>query len=94
MLTQVWFPWRYFAYADWYHLAGVVFARDLVLVVLLVVLVFRSGPCAGRRVQALLVDLDAHGRARRRAAVRRALDEHALDAHVAASPARAGSACR
>ena len=39
VLTQVWFPQRYWAYADWYHLAGVVFARDLVLVVLLVVLV-------------------------------------------------------
>ena len=39
VLTQVWFPQRYWAYADWYHLAGVVFARNLVLVVLLAVLV-------------------------------------------------------
>ena len=39
VLTQVWFPQRYWGYADWYHLAGVVFARDLVLVVLLAVLV-------------------------------------------------------
>jgi uncharacterized membrane protein len=39
VLTQVWFPQRYWGYADWYRLAGVVFARDLVLVVLLAVLV-------------------------------------------------------
>ena len=39
VLTQVWFPQRYWGYADWYHLAGVVFARNLVLVVLLAVLV-------------------------------------------------------
>ncbi len=40
ILTQVWFPQRYWDYADSYHLAGVVLVRDLVLVVLLVVLVF------------------------------------------------------
>ena len=39
VLTQVWFPQRYWSYADSYHLAGVVLVRDLVLVVLLVVLV-------------------------------------------------------
>ena len=39
VLTQVWFPQRYFAYADTFHLAGVVLARDLVLVALFVVLV-------------------------------------------------------
>ena len=38
VLTQVWFPSRYFAYADDFHLAGVVLARDLVLVVLAAVL--------------------------------------------------------
>jgi hypothetical protein len=35
----VWFPQRYWGYADLYQLAGVVFARDVVLVVLLAVLV-------------------------------------------------------
>ncbi len=39
LLTQVWFPQRYFAYANDFHLAGVVLARDLVLVALFVVLV-------------------------------------------------------
>jgi hypothetical protein len=38
VLTQIWFPLRYFAYADSFHLAGVVLARDLVLVALFVVL--------------------------------------------------------
>jgi uncharacterized membrane protein len=38
VLTQVWFPVRYFAYADSFHLAGVVLARDLVLVALFAVL--------------------------------------------------------
>jgi len=38
VLTQVWFPQRYFAYVEHFHLAGVVLARDLVLVALLVVL--------------------------------------------------------
>jgi uncharacterized membrane protein len=39
VLTQVWFPQRYFAYADSFHLAWVVLLRDVVLVALLVVLV-------------------------------------------------------
>ncbi|HEX5449365.1 MAG TPA: hypothetical protein VFW85_04845 [Gaiellaceae bacterium] len=39
VLTQVWFPWRYWDYADHFHLAGVVLARDLVLVALLGALV-------------------------------------------------------
>ncbi len=38
ILTQVWFPERYFAYAERFHLAPVVLARDLVLVALLAVL--------------------------------------------------------
>jgi uncharacterized membrane protein len=38
VLTQVWFPWRYYAYALHFHLAGVVLLRDLVLVALLAVL--------------------------------------------------------
>jgi hypothetical protein len=35
----VWFPGRYFAYADDFHLAGVVLTRDLLLVALFVLLV-------------------------------------------------------
>jgi len=38
LLTQVWFPQRYWGYADDGRLAGVVLARDLVLVALLGVL--------------------------------------------------------
>lgn len=39
VLTQVWFPQRYWDYVGSFHLAGVVLARDLVLVALLGVLV-------------------------------------------------------
>jgi hypothetical protein len=39
VLTQVWFPQRYFAYADDFRLAWVVLLRDVVLVALFVVLV-------------------------------------------------------
>jgi len=39
VLTQVWFPQRYFAYANNFQLAWVVLTRDLVLVALFVVLV-------------------------------------------------------
>jgi uncharacterized membrane protein len=39
ILTQVWFPQRYFAYADDFRLAWVVLVRDLVLVGLFLVLV-------------------------------------------------------
>ncbi|HWJ30961.1 MAG TPA: glycosyltransferase 87 family protein [Gaiellaceae bacterium] len=39
VLTQVWFPQRYFAYADDFHLAWVVLLRDLVLVALFLLLV-------------------------------------------------------
>jgi uncharacterized membrane protein len=49
VLTQVWFPQRYWNYADSYHLAGVVLARDLVLVVLIAVLVL---PFRGVRASA------------------------------------------
>ncbi len=38
ILTQVWFPLRYWPYVDRFHLAGVVLARDLVLVGLVAVL--------------------------------------------------------
>jgi uncharacterized membrane protein len=42
VLTQAWFPARYFEYALHGRLAGVVLARDLVLVALLVVLLLPS----------------------------------------------------
>lgn len=38
VLTQVWFPWHYWAYVDRFSRAGVVLARDLALVALLAVL--------------------------------------------------------
>jgi uncharacterized membrane protein len=38
VLTQVWFPRRYWAYVQHFHLAGVVLARNLALLALLVVL--------------------------------------------------------
>ncbi|HEY7397150.1 MAG TPA: glycosyltransferase family 87 protein [Gaiellaceae bacterium] len=38
VLTQVWFPWRYWRYVGQFRLAGVVLARDLALVALLGVL--------------------------------------------------------
>jgi uncharacterized membrane protein len=40
ILTQIWFPQRYFAYALEFRNAGVVLARDLTLVALLAVLVW------------------------------------------------------
>jgi uncharacterized membrane protein len=43
VLTQVWFPGRYWSYADRFHLSGVVLARDLVLVLLVAVLALPSG---------------------------------------------------
>jgi hypothetical protein len=38
VLTQVWFPERYWSYADSFHLSGVVLARNLALLVLVAVL--------------------------------------------------------
>jgi len=38
VLTQLWFPWHYFAYADDFDRAWIVFLRDLVLVALVAVL--------------------------------------------------------
>jgi len=49
LLTQVWFPRRYFEYVDGFQLAGVVLARDLVLVALVAVLAL---PSALRHVDA------------------------------------------
>jgi hypothetical protein len=44
VLTQVWFPQRYFAYADDFALAWVVLLRDLVLVALFAALVTPRPP--------------------------------------------------
>jgi uncharacterized membrane protein len=54
VLTQVWFPQRYFDYVDSFHLAWVVLMRDLALVALLGVLAFPASALANG---------DAHGRA-------------------------------
>ena len=43
VLTQVWFPERYFAYALHFHLAWVVLLRDLLLVALVAVLALPTG---------------------------------------------------
>ncbi|MGZ4339745.1 MAG: glycosyltransferase 87 family protein [Gaiellaceae bacterium] len=43
VLTQVWFPQRYWQYADDFHLARVVLARDLVLVALFLLLTLPAG---------------------------------------------------
>ena len=43
VLTQVWFPQRYWAYVGSFRLAGVVLGRDLVLVILLAALVWPVG---------------------------------------------------
>jgi hypothetical protein len=62
VLTQVWFPFRYWAYALDFRLAGAVLARDLVLLVLFAVLAL---PSVGR---------NANGDAAGGAPVRAALD--------------------
>jgi uncharacterized membrane protein len=49
VLTQIWFPLRYFDYADSFDLAGVVLARNLTLVALYVVLVWPQGPLTRTR---------------------------------------------
>jgi hypothetical protein len=50
VLTQVWFPLRYWSYVGSFHLAWVVLARNVMLVVLLAVLVLplrgRAGPAS------------------------------------------------
>jgi hypothetical protein len=50
VLTQVWFPWRYFDYARDFRNAGIVLARDLVLAALLVVLVWPLRLAPPRRI--------------------------------------------
>jgi uncharacterized membrane protein len=40
LVTQIWFPSRYFRYVEQFHLAGVVLVRDLLLVALLGVLLW------------------------------------------------------
>jgi len=49
VLTQVWFPQRYWDYVGSFRLAGVVLARDLVLVALLAVLVLPLSVVRSRR---------------------------------------------
>ena len=71
VLTQVWFPRRYWSYVGAFHLAGVVLARNLALVALLVVLVLRSSGPTTASPRAELADFDADGLACGRAAVRR-----------------------
>ena len=51
MLTQLWFPRHYFDYAFHFQLAGVVLARDLVLVVLLGVLAWPALATDGALVE-------------------------------------------
>jgi len=48
VLTQVWFPQRYWQYVDGFHLAGVVLARDLLLVVVVAVLAVTPRPARAR----------------------------------------------
>ena len=43
VLTQVWFPARYWGYVARFDLAGVVLARNLALVALFVVLAWPAG---------------------------------------------------
>jgi hypothetical protein len=50
VLTQVWFPRRYFDYVDSFHLAWVVLLRDLVLVALLGVLAWPPRRAASQNV--------------------------------------------
>jgi len=61
VLTQVWFPWRYWGYAEHFHLAGVVLARNLALVALLVVLAWPQGSQRRRSTEPPrdLLDVDA-----------------------------------
>ena len=49
VLTQVWFPLRYWSYVGSFHLAGVVLARNLVLVGLVAALVLPLGSRPRRR---------------------------------------------
>ena len=72
-LTQVWFPFRYFRLALDFEegLSWVLLARDLVLVTLTTLLVWALPNRSPNRLAA------------RRAPVGAALDEHALDSHIA-----------
>jgi hypothetical protein len=73
VLTQIWFPFRYFRLALHFEegLSWVVLARDLILVTVTMLLV------------AALPNRDPNRLAARRATVGTALDEHALDSNVA-----------
>jgi hypothetical protein len=73
VLTQIWFPFRYWDYANHFQATAswLVLARDCVLVTLLAVLALPR-----------LGDRHAHELAARGTPVGVALDEHAFDAHV------------
>jgi hypothetical protein len=58
ILTQVWFPQRYFDYADHLHLAWVVLLRDLVLVALLAVLAGLAGAIGDRAALGSVVKIN------------------------------------
>ena len=83
VLTQLWFPFRYWDFALTFDepMAWLVLARDLVLVAL-----------AGRARRGRSGDGHAERLAARRAAVGVALDERALDPHVARRRARSAPA--
>jgi uncharacterized membrane protein len=49
VLTQVWFPQRYWHYVNGFHLAWLVLARDLLFIVLLAVLAWPSGVSSPER---------------------------------------------
>jgi uncharacterized membrane protein len=57
VLTQIWFPFRYWQYVYGFHLAWVVLLRDLLFVALLVVLVWPGG----LRPRELVSGFDAKG---------------------------------
>jgi hypothetical protein len=57
VLTQVWFPFRYWQYVNGFHLAWVVLLRDLLFVALLAVLAWPEG----LRGRELVSGFDAEG---------------------------------
>jgi hypothetical protein len=56
VLTQVWFPLRYFAYVNNFHLAGVVLARDVTLVALFAVLAWPTDSAPVSSVEPTLTE--------------------------------------
>ena len=64
VLTQVWFPRRYWDYVGRFHRAGVVFSRDLALVALLAVLAWPSGLRHGPECLRVSAVRNRHGEVR------------------------------